>query len=66
MSKCSPGGRKNKNRAGEGSSSNTKGKTRIKGRGSISFLRKLETEGNYAWNMVSFLCKLETKSVNYA
>ena len=30
----------------------------LKGRGSISFLHKLETEGNYAWKTVSFLCKL--------
>ena len=49
MSKSSPRGRKNKNQAGEGSSSNTKMKTRIKGRGSVSFLHNLETEGNYAW-----------------
>ena len=53
------GGRKNENR--EGSSYNSKVKTRLKGRGSVSFLHKLETEGKYAWNMISFLCKLETK-----
>ena len=47
MRKCSPGGQEEREsgRWKEGSSSNTKVKAQLKGRGSISFLHKLEIEG---------------------
>ena len=56
-------GRKNENRVGEKNVQVLTLKGRLDSReGDLIFsLHKLETKGNYAWNMVSFLCNLETK-----
>ena len=57
------GGRKNENQAGEKKVQVLTLKRRLDSREGdlFHFLHKLEIEGNYAWNMVSFLCNLETK-----